>query len=80
MYRSPDAAPASAVAENRRGATLGRFCRGCGGIYPLYREQHTGKALNGRDHVAPPCAHEGERFDDGDPWWEDAVKILPAAG
>ena len=76
MYRSPNGAPASTVEEKRRGRRLGRFCRGCGGIYPLYRQTHQGKALNGRDHVSPPCAHEGERFGDGDSWWEEAVEVL----
>lgn len=75
MYRSPNAAPASTVAEEHRGARVGRFCRACGGIYPLYREHHAGKSLNGRDHVSPPCAHEGDRFDADEDWWEDAVKV-----
>ena len=78
MYRSPNGAPASAVAEELRGPKLGRFCRGCGGIYPLYRERHSGKSLNGCDHVSP-CAHEGESFDDGESWWEDAVQVLPSS-
>ena len=77
MYRSANGAPVSAVDEGRRGARLGRFCRGCCGIYPLFRERHTGRPLHGRDHVSPPCAHEGERFEAGDGWWEDAVRVLP---
>lgn len=79
MYRSPNGAPASSVAKEQRGPTIGRFCRGCGGIYPTYRDTHRGKALNGRDHVSPPCSHEGERFDDGESWWEDAVQVRSAA-
>lgn len=79
MYRSPNGAPISAVSEELRGAKLGRFCRGCGGIYPSYREYHKGKSLNGRDHVAPPCSHEGERFDEGEGWWEDAVQVRSTA-
>ena len=77
MFRSSNSAPAGAVDEDRRGSIVGRFCGGCGGIYPLYRERHSGKSLNGRDHVSPPCAHEGERFEEGDDWWEAAVEVLP---
>jgi hypothetical protein len=76
MYRSANGAPASAVDKERRGPKVGRFCHDCGGIYPLYRRQHSGKSLNGRDHVSPPCAHEGETFAAGEGWWEDAVRVL----
>ena len=77
MYRAANGAPASTVDDSRRGAKLGRFCKSCGGIYPTYRQRHVGKSLNGKDHVAPPCAHEGEGFEDGAGWWEDAVRVLP---
>jgi hypothetical protein len=35
--------------------------------------------MYGKDHIAAPCAHEGEPFDPGEPWWEPAVEVLPAA-
>ena len=77
MYRSLNAAPVSAIEEQRRGRTLGRFCKGCGCIYPVQRSRHVGKPIYGRDHVSPPCNHEGERFGAGDTWWEEAVEALP---
>jgi hypothetical protein len=33
----------------------------------------------GRDHIASPCPHEGDRFADGADWWEPAVEVLPPA-
>lgn len=77
MYRNPQAAPASAIPEERRGAVVGRFCRECGGVYSLHAARHKGKPMFGKDHVAAPCAHEGEAFDPGEPWWEPAVDVLP---
>ena len=35
--------------------------------------------MYGRDHVASPCAHEGEVFELGADWWERAVEIVPEA-
>lgn len=78
MYKAPNAAPKSAVAEDRRGPEIGRFCVGCAGVYPPYRRRHTGKPMIGRDHVASPCAHEGREFQPDEPWWEPAVEVLPA--
>ncbi len=77
VYRKLDAAPESAVEPERRGRVVGRFCRACGGLYPLYRARHHDKPALGRDHVASPCTHEGEAFDPGADWWEPAVAILP---
>lgn len=79
VYRVPQAAPMSQVAEEKRGRTIGRFCLVCGSIFPLHRGRHTGKPMYGKDHIAAPCAHEGERFDPGEPWWEPAVEVLPVA-
>lgn len=76
MFRFSRCSPASSVDPEKRGEVVGRFCRSCGGIYPLYRQRHTGKSIDGRDHISPPCAHEGERFETGDDWFEDAVRVL----
>lgn len=76
-YRGPDAAPASRIAPERRGPVVGRFCLSCGGVYPPHRSHHKGKPLHGKDHVASPCAHEGDEFAPGEPWWEPAVQVLP---
>ena len=78
-YRRVNAAPASQVAPERRGAEAGIFCLACGNVYPLHRSHHRGKPAFGKDHVAAPCAHEGDSFRDGADWWEPAVEILPAA-
>jgi hypothetical protein len=77
MYRNPDPAPASRVAPERRGAVLGKFCRGCGTVYPKLRARHAGKPLNGKDHIAATCSHEGDLFTPGADWWEPAVAVLP---
>lgn len=77
VYRAPQAAPQSKLPEDRRGPVMGRFCLVCGSIYPLHRGRHIGKPILGRDHIAAPCAHEGEAFDPGEPWWEPAVEVLP---
>ena len=46
--------------------------------YPLHRARHNGKPLYGNDHIASPCAHEGEPFAPGADWWEPAVEVTPA--
>ena len=79
VYRYPHAAPASQLPEERRGRVIGRFCHVCGAIYPLHRGRHSGKPLYGKDHIASPCAHEGEPFASGEPWWEPAVEVMPEA-
>jgi hypothetical protein len=35
--------------------------------------------MYGRDHIASPCAHEGDLFVPGADWWEPAVEVLPEA-
>jgi hypothetical protein len=79
MFRMPHAAPESQVPEEKRGRTIGRFCLVCSTIFPLHRAKHSGKGMYGRDHVASPCAHEGEMFEAGADWWEPAVEIVPEA-
>ena len=79
VYRYPEAAPQSQIAEERRGRVVGRFCHTCGSIYPLHRSRHSGKPMYGKDHISSPCAHEGEVFDPTDSWWEPAVEVLPIA-
>jgi hypothetical protein len=79
VYRVPEAAPQSQVAEDRRGRIAGRFCHTCGSIYPLHRATHSGKPVYGKDHISSTCAHEGESFNRSEPWWEPAVEVLPAA-
>lgn len=78
VYRIPEAAPQSQIPEERRGRVTGRFCHGCGSIYPLHRAKHSGKSMYGKDHVSSTCAHEGEAFDPTESWWEPAVEVLPA--
>lgn len=78
VYRYPEAAPQSQIAEERRGRTVGRFCHTCGSIYPLHRSTHGGKPMYGKDHVSSTCAHEGEVFDPAEPWWEPAVEVKVA--
>ena len=78
-YRQPPSAPESTVDPARRGAQVGKFCRACAEFFPLHRGRHAGKPMHGRDHVASPCAHEGDAFTPGETWWEPAVEILPAA-
>ena len=79
MFRMPHAAPESQVPEEKRGRTIGRFCLVCSTIFPLHRAKHAGKGMYGRDHVASPCAHEGEMFEAGADWWQPAVEIVPEA-
>ena len=75
--RNPQAAPASKVPEERRGAVQGRFCTACGAVYALFSSWHKGKPLHGKDHISAPCAHEGDEFAAGESWWEPAVAVLP---
>jgi hypothetical protein len=77
VYRRVNAAPLSALPETQRGEIVGRFCKACGEIYPPHRSRHRGKPVYGKDHVASPCAHEGEAFAAGAAWWEPAAEILP---
>jgi hypothetical protein len=79
VFRAPKAAPASRVAAERRGHTIGRFCHGCNQTFPLQRRMHSGDPIQGRDHVASPCPYEGQPFEHGVSWWEPAVEVLPAA-
>jgi hypothetical protein len=77
VYRHPEAAPLSQIPEARRGTVMGRFCLVCASIFPLHRGRHSGKPMYGKDHIAAPCAHEGEELKPGAPWWEPAVEVLP---
>ena len=77
-YRRLRVAPAAAVEEARRGPVKGRFCRACGGVFSLHAASHRGKPVYGKDHVAAPCAHEGDEFEPGADWWEPAIEVLPA--
>jgi hypothetical protein len=78
VYRVPPTAPESQIPPERRGPVLGSFCLVCATVYPLHRATHAGQPLYGRDHIASPCAHEGETFEPGATWWEPAVEVLPA--
>ena len=35
--------------------------------------------MYGRDHIASPCSHEGDAFEEGANWWQPAVEVLPEA-
>jgi hypothetical protein len=78
VYRVPPAAPQGQVPADRRGRVMGHFCLICASLYPLHRATHTGRPVYGRDHIASPCAHEGDVFAPGESWWEPAVEVLPA--
>ena len=78
MKQIPPSAPESALAPERRGPVVGRFCRGCRSVYPRFAESHVGKPSFGRDHVSSPCSYEGAEFTAGAFWWEPAVEVLPA--
>lgn len=75
VYRRPRVAPASSQQPERRGRVVGRFCRSCSSVYPLYARAHKGKPAYGKDHVASTCTHEGEDFTAGAAWWEPAVEV-----
>lgn len=77
VYRTSMPAPVSRVPGSRRGRVVGLFCLECGSVYAIHRARHVGKPVYGRDHVAAPCAHEGEAFDPDEGWWEEAVEVLP---
>lgn len=79
VYRKPLVAPASSLPAERRGAVTARFCKVCGEFYPLHRARHSGKPMYGRDHIAAPCAHQGDEFEPGAAWWESGVEVLPPA-
>lgn len=79
MYRPLNAAPASSLAEERRGAVVGKFCSSCKNIYPALQARHAGKPAFGKDHVSAPCAFEGRRFEPEAAWWEPAVVVLDPA-
>jgi len=79
VYRHPHAAPQSQLPPERQGRVVGYFCHACGFFYPEHRSRHSGKPLYGRDHIASPCAHEGDLFEPGETWWEPAVEVLPEA-
>jgi hypothetical protein len=78
MYRRLNAAPYSALPEERRGPEVGRFCKGCASVYPLHAARHAGKAMFGRDHNVSPCAYEGRVFAPDAAFWEPAVEVLDA--
>jgi len=77
VYRTSMPAPASRVAEERRGHQLGIFCLECGSVFSLHKARHSGKPVYGKDHISSPCSHEGEEFEPGASWWEPAVEVLP---
>ena len=78
VYRVPPVAPQSQVPPERRGPEMGYYCLVCASLYPLHRATHTGRPVYGRDHIASPCAHEGDVFAPGAAWWEPGVEVLPA--
>jgi len=78
VYRVPPAAPLSQVPPDRRGRVMGHYCLICASLYPLHRAIHTGRPVYGRDHIASPCAHEGDVFEPGASWWEPGIEVLPA--
>lgn len=79
-YRQPTSAPWSSLTAERRGEAVGRFCKVCSEFYPLHRARHSGKPMYGRDHIASPCAHQGDQFESGAAWWEPAVEVLAPQG
>jgi hypothetical protein len=79
VYRHPHAAPVSQLAPEKQGRVVAYFCHSCGYFFPEHRSRHSGKPLYGRDHIASPCAHEGDLFAPGETWWELAVEVLPEA-
>jgi len=79
MFRYVSSAPLSSLPPERRGRTVGRFCKRCQSVYPLFAARHTGKPAFGKDHVAATCAEEGRLFEEDAAWWEPAVEVLSAA-
>lgn len=77
MHRAPHPAPQSQIPNERRGEVVGRFCHGCGATFSIHTSIHKGKGLYSKDHISSPCAHEGDRFQEGEDWWEPAVLVLP---
>jgi len=78
-YPPSPLAPQSALAPEQRGAAVARFCRARQEFYPAHRARHRGKPLQGKDHVASPCIHEGEEFSPEADWWEPGVEVLRPA-
>jgi hypothetical protein len=78
MYRAPQPAPASTLDPDRRGPVVGRFCHGCGSTFSVHQSVHKGKGIYSKDHIASPCAHEGDLFAPEEEWWEEAVEVMPA--
>lgn len=78
MLHVPSSAPQSAIAPERRGEIVGRYCRGCQAVYSLHAPRHSGKPIFGRDHIASACPYEGRAFTAEATWWEPAVALLPA--
>ncbi|MEO8503945.1 MAG: hypothetical protein ABI609_08625 [Acidobacteriota bacterium] len=76
--QSTSLAPQSMIPPERRGAVQGKFCKTCATVFPLQLGRHAGKGVNGHDHIASSCAHEGDTFAAGALWWEPAVVVLPA--
>jgi hypothetical protein len=72
----PRSAPESRLPESKRGAAVGRVCLACGNVYPRHAPAHSGKPLQGKDHVDSPCSYEGQPFRAGSDWWETAVEVL----
>lgn len=79
VYRVPPVAPQSQLPPDRRGPVMGHYCLVCASLYPLHRATHTGRPVYGRDHIASPCAHEGDVFAAGAIWWEPGVEVLPVS-
>jgi hypothetical protein len=77
IHRTPSA-PSSQLPPERRGPAVGRVCRRCGNVYSRFAPSHSGKPVQGKDHVDSPCSYEGQSFDARGDWWEPAVKVLDA--
>jgi hypothetical protein len=75
-YQTPKIAPSSSISAELRGQVVGRFCLGCGSVYPQHSRRHAGKPMHGKDHVSCPCSHEGRAFAPNETWWEPAVEVL----
>ena len=75
IHRTPSA-PSSQLPPERRGPAVGRACLRCGNVYSRFAPSHSGKPVQGKDHVDSPCSHEGQRFETQGTWWEPAVEVL----